>query len=612
MKKNILILIVIFLFEALLLTNFIFSMFSLKSSKKIDIQKIEQVCSNKNIKCFPSIDYKEIKKENLEKFKDLKIDVDIIENNNFKIFLEGFFTTLLLGFLIFVFISKSQNLEIKYDKNNFGLIVLLSFGINAKILYLFSNNASEISLKVFLLLLFSISFLFFVSYFVLKFIFKNSCTSLCINILFFLILLFFKKIFPLEDFFQSEYIMGDIYLFIGFIVLVLILILLLDTRKIVSFFKYFTIAFLSLCVFNYFNNTKQELISKFKKNIHIKKIEQKKDLKLTKNIYIILLDMYAGDKTLKYLGFDNKEFYKELNNRKFKVYKDMQSNYSRTLFSVPAFLNSDYIENLPFDDFEESVIQASMFKILKENNYKIFYINPNLDLKKDDFDYCFSDSAIKRIDIYKFLLEDTAFDFLINFLIKNIKEIDYFDISLKTKAAKKMVFAHLMMPHHPYLKDENGNFYNNNEDIRDKMIDSKTGERYINTDKYIPYLKYSSKVGLKMIDKILEIDRNSIIIIMGDHGPQTKYFINDNNIFEEEMKTDKWAIFAPFNTFLAYYNLDLKEEYYKNVDTLTNFSRAFSNENFKSNFKLLKNLKFYYHNWGWKGGLKNAPGFYVD
>lgn len=619
-KKQIIILSVILLFEALILVNFSFSTLSFNQSENLNYYEIEKICSNKTTKCTFSPEYKNYKdiKNQIQNDKNIKINVGISENYYPRIILELFFVILLAGFLIYAFIQDKQKLSENDKKNNYKLIALLSLGVNINAFHLYSNNFFEISHFAFLVSIFSISILFFISYFLLKTIFKNGYSALSINFFIFSILMMYQKFIPFENFFETECLIGDIYLFIGFIVLACTLILLLNTKKIVIFLKYFTISFLILSILNCCYQTRYEILAQFKEKTYANKIKYVENDELNKNIYIILLDMYSGDKTLKYLGFDNKDFYSELEKRKFKVYKDMQSNYNRTAFSLNSFLNFDYAENLPYNKFEDGIKNALMFKILRKNGYKIFYINPtNLRFSHKDFDYYFVNNEPKEKLSFHYLFKNSAFSFITS-KINTTKETiekekengkNFLDISLEIKADKKMIFAHFLMPHHPYYKDENGN---NNELMFDRIIDEKTGENIINKEKYIPYLKYSSKESLKMIDKILQKDKNSIIILMGDHGVQTRYFTDRKDAHEKEMKEDKMAIFAPFNTFLAYYNPDLKEEYYKNIDTLVNFSRAFSNENFKTNFKLLKNLKFYYHDWGWKGGIINAPGFYVD
>ncbi|MCW3118211.1 MAG: hypothetical protein JWM28_2293, partial [Chitinophagaceae bacterium] len=62
------------------------------------------------------------------------------------------------------------------------------------------------------------------------------------------------------------------------------------------------------------------------------------------DIYLILLDQYAGKMALKdVFNFDNTQFETELNLRGFHVAKKSSSNYNLTPFSMASLLNMDYL-----------------------------------------------------------------------------------------------------------------------------------------------------------------------------------------------------------------------------------------------------------------------------
>jgi hypothetical protein len=99
------------------------------------------------------------------------------------------------------------------------------------------------------------------------------------------------------------------------------------------------------------------------------------------------------------------------------------------------------------------------------------------------------------------------------------------------------VYVHLMLPHMPFLFDENGH-YNLRRD-------------YHNWDMYLGQYIYTTKLIEEMVESILNSSVNKkypIIIIQSDHGARNKLVQNSKTLadYPEEYKT--WivnAIYAP-------------------------------------------------------------------
>src|SRR6185503_17736350 len=65
------------------------------------------------------------------------------------------------------------------------------------------------------------------------------------------------------------------------------------------------------------------------------------------DIYLIIVDEYAGSKELKDLfSFDNTSFESQLRERGFHIIHNSTSNYNATVYSMASMLNMDYINNL--------------------------------------------------------------------------------------------------------------------------------------------------------------------------------------------------------------------------------------------------------------------------
>ena len=85
------------------------------------------------------------------------------------------------------------------------------------------------------------------------------------------------------------------------------------------------------------------------------------------DVYFLLLDAYSGDATLKNdFGYDNSEFYKQLEKRGFFVQRDSFSNYPNTELSMPSIMNMQYLDFITKLQGEESRNQSLAQKLWNE------------------------------------------------------------------------------------------------------------------------------------------------------------------------------------------------------------------------------------------------------
>ncbi len=320
----------------------------------------------------------------------------------------------------------------------------------------------------------------------------------------------------------------------------------------------FTAVLLLLTAFEFGNNYFKIIMSNFVQDTsdyetilpHIKQGTKNRD------VYIVLLDRYGGTNTLKQkFGFDNSDFINELKQQGFYVFDKMYSNYDLTFASIPSILNLEYFENLNFGNSNSAIEDATLYKIAKIKGYKTAFIkNPFFSLKTSKYlDYVQEEQ--------KLYLNDILHIFFGTGVYRDIVESSKFINLFKTKETntlnligKKFVFMHMLLPHPPYLYDENGNTLEN-------TFDFETG--------YLPYLKYTNKWTLNEIKKIKNDNKDNppVIIITGDHGMRYKPMLESN-----------------FSTFTAYYNPEQEYSHVKNSKTLINFFINFANYEFNTTF----------------------------
>lgn len=369
----------------------------------------------------------------------------------------------------------------------------------------------------------------------------------------------------------------------------------INSKKFIPFLKPFTAALIILCVVNGAGKILSKTDFAFFNRSHAQQ-----EFKLTKNperdIYIILLDMYAGADTLKYLGYDNSAFINTLKQNHFMVFDNINSNYNKTLASISSVLNFDYIDPLTFNTPSDAISEAAIFKMAEQLGYNTYYLNSwplELYINNKIIEHVYnSDFYVEQTTLSLFftntLLEPAFYIFNDTNPIENA--LEYMNIVLNEKRNKKLFFAHFLMPHWPYIYDENGQKLTERDEIYVSDFKFK-----INTKSYLEFLKYANVKTLELVNRLLNTteDKKPVIIIFGDHGIRTTFYTADEKSHMQELKRDRWFLKGHFNTFLAYYNPDMDTQYYQDTHSLVNFFRKFSNEVFGTDFKPLPDKKFY-------------------
>ena len=185
-------------------------------------------------------------------------------------------------------------------------------------------------------------------------------------------------------------------------------------------------------------------------------------------------------------------------------------------------------------------------------------------------DYSFSTNN-KSYLIANLFFHNTIFHSYVNKIFyKDIVNIvfdtGYDIIKNSPKSDKKLVFLHFLMPHEPFLYDENGLKFDGHESEFVEKGDIRT----INKNRYIQYLQYTNKRILELVRFIKENDKGEpIILIFGDHGSRAPVFFKNLNAHSDEM--DENYYLSHFNTILAYYNNKSDNSYYKDTNDLLNF-----------------------------------------
>lgn len=259
------------------------------------------------------------------------------------------------------------------------------------------------------------------------------------------------------------------------------------------------------------------------------------------DVYYIILDAYGRSDVLsKYIGFDNSLFLNRLRDMGFYVADCAQSNYAKTDLSLSSSLNLNYVttldpslrpnrtDRLPlWNLIKNNAVKATFkkmgyttmafetgFEFSHLNNLDVFYTPPRKGFNEFEMLYLRTTMAV--------LLDDEGVFARFHYTPEDRKrELILFDLKTLSKIPSipgpKFVFAHLVIPHQPFVFAPNGDPFVVPERIN-------KGTTYYTQQDYITgYRNQTIFISNQIVKIVWDIVKNSatppIIIIQGDHGP---------------------------------------------------------------------------------------------
>jgi len=326
-----------------------------------------------------------------------------------------------------------------------------------------------------------------------------------------------------------------IILFSTIIILIFAIYILLKIQFIRSFFLFFCLFFLLVpalqTLFKSYNN--------FQNNILLEKsnqfqIDYKKRINsLDENVYFILLDGYASNKTFSRMSFDNSNFYSFLTNNGFKILGN-KAAYNRTYLALTGIFNLNYpvIEgDKPYKhhkNFFPLLLGKDSPSPLIEQLYGLNYefilfgngwsgCNPKHitcpELSNNNMFpswISYESWVLLSKTLFRYFIKyDFDFDAIGNFIKYNKNNI----ISKNSK----FYFIHHLSPHPPYL-------FNDCKTLKaESLVSWETPEDYLATVKCV------NEKFFELVSLINREDPSGIIVVQSDHGPMTaqNWVLND-------------------------------------------------------------------------------------
>ena len=313
------------------------------------------------------------------------------------------------------------------------------------------------------------------------------------------------------------------------------------------------------------------------------------------DIYYIILDEYGSNNALeKFFGYDNNEFTSFLKENGFFLVSESYSNYPTTIQSLAASLNMEYVNYLTEKVGKESKNFRMLNQILSDNkvmqklqaeDYNIINMGslwgPNNEFKNVNANIC-EFKEINRDSLLRELLQTSMISYLQEMLTyqgSRDRVLCIFD-ELPTLNQKfpspKFIFAHVMLPHEPYIFGPNGEDVNPGTSLDGKPWDSRKA--------HIDQIKFANKKIRILVDTLLSQNNNSIMIIQGDTGSA---FSGDWNNPSDDLIIERMsnlnAIYFPNGNYEAF------SEY----TTPVNSFRIIFNEFFDADYTLLEDKMYW-------------------
>ena len=246
------------------------------------------------------------------------------------------------------------------------------------------------------------------------------------------------------------------------------------------------------------------------------------------NIYYIILDEYTRADVLKNdLGFDNSEFVSELERRGFYVAERSVSNYTSTYLSLSSSLNLDYlqalreaaeIEEMSPQIHGEMIHENRVVGMLKQAGYSlaVFPSDYRVTDRHPHADRVYRRRCFNLSEFERVLFDKSLFAPFLKGVANHRRDVLYNLDNLgrpKDLDGPVFVFAHIMVPHPPYVFDSEGKLPPQEPFGREIKSTEKAIRRYTGQ------IAYTNKRILEAVDRILKDEEEPpVIILQGDHG----------------------------------------------------------------------------------------------
>ena len=265
------------------------------------------------------------------------------------------------------------------------------------------------------------------------------------------------------------------------------------------------------------------------------------------DIYLLVLDGYGRSDVLRDLyGFGN-DLATSLREMGFFVADQAHSNYSQTTQSIASSLNLDYLEPLlagvPLEKRNRRAVadlinHNRMFQTLSAAGYRIESYDSEYDLIRPTADlthgpwfqathFAFSYYEGTAVPVLLGMLGLPPSQLSLHAHRRNVRwVIDRLDTDRNDATTPTLVFAHLLVPHPPFVFNADGSDRPTNlagaiwDGDHWQLAAEGRGESY--TVGYVDAVRFLNNRLVALTRRLVNRSRPTIVYIFGDHGPGSR------------------------------------------------------------------------------------------
>lgn len=315
----------------------------------------------------------------------------------------------------------------------------------------------------------------------------------------------------------------------------------------------------------------------------------------SENVYFILFDAYNGKKQMKdWYGQEQATLDSFFKSRGI-YHRDIASNYNLTILSMNSMFNMDYVNRdylQPWNDYSYTlksyryIAENEVFRFFKKSAYECHNLSLfNMKDEKQFYKLALQFSATQLMNRKMFhhkFLTDLSYHFVHGrfkteyyhnkkYLYHYLKNEDVFQKTLELSKGKKknqFVYAHMMLPHHPYLTDSMGRIK--------KFPDEFEGHTHLEGN--YTNMVFARSYIKKYYNGIIDNDPDATVILCGDHG----FRLNHDSLHP-----------YVFNTMLSVYSPDQNYRSWDSVGSLVNVFPNLLNHKFQERIPFKVDSSFF-------------------
>jgi len=327
-----------------------------------------------------------------------------------------------------------------------------------------------------------------------------------------------------------------------------------------------------------------------------------------RSIYYLILDRYAGFTTMStQYGYENRDFRRFLEDKGFFVASGSRSNYLKTAPSLASTFHMDYLGVLSDGIGKDSSDYRPIHRMLQKNRVARFLKNRDYTIahigswwqatKKNDyadelysedigeFERVFSEMTIFA-PVLRLAWRDNPYLYHANLDVGQCRRVPRtFDIlrALHRRPDPVFAFAHILVPHPPFIFDDQGNC---------RPQGAADGQSL--RDKYVDQVKYINREIEQLVSTLLASPGEApIIIIQADEGPYpARYSSNGWSNNGDWRQATRDELRMKTDILNAYYFPDAGYDLLYDEITPVNTFRILFNTYFGTKFELLPDLTF--------------------